>query len=484
MSVLIRGATLICLLAGCSRIAEPPGGPPDANPPKLLGTLPDSISVQAGFRNDAEFRFDEVVSEGSSPNFGLGSGDLEKLIILSPSPNVPRVSWKRRRITVKPREGWQPNRTYRIELLPGLVDLRNNRSENGQVITFTTGSPVPTHFLEGRVVDWTTAKGQALGLVVATLLPDSLEYRTLADSTGRFRFGPLPDGEYLVAGVLDQNRNSRRDLRESFDTTRVAMGRDSVGEIWAFRHDTVPARIQAIAKNDSLSLTVTFTQQLNPYQELPSSAARVRLLPDSTDIGVDSILPKAKYDSAYAPRAPVDTTPPSDSALVADSLARVRADSIARADSVLRAREAARRRARGIEEPRPPEPPLTTKPPLDDKLVIRVREPLRAGARYVVEVDGVENVSRVPGRAVLGFQIPEDPKPAADTSAADSTRAPGDSVPPDSLPARPDTAGSRLGAWSGAAPRPRSRQPAPQDPAPRRESITAAVRPATPPRPR
>ncbi len=482
MSVLIRAAALTCLLAaGCARIAEPPGGPPDANPPKLLSTMPDSITALPGFRNDAEFRFDEVVSEGTSPNFGLGSGDLERLVILSPSPNVPRVSWKRRRITVKPREGWQPNRTYRIELLPGLVDLRNNRSQNGEVITFTTGSALPERFLEGRVVDWTTARGQTLGLVVATLLPDSLEYRTLADSTGRFRFGPLPDGEYLVAGVIDQNRNARRDLRESFDTTRVALGRDSVGEIWAFRHDTLPARIQTIARNDSLSVIVTFTQQLNPYQLLPSSAARVRLLPDSIDLGVDSILPKPQYDSAYAPRAPVDTTPPSDSVRVADSLALVRADSMARADSVLREREAARRRARGIEDPKPPEPPLTTKPPLDDKLVIRVREPLQAGARYVVEIDGVENVSRVPGRAVLGFQVPEETRPPADTSASDSTAAPGDSIPTDSIPVRPDTAGVSLGAWSAA--RAAGQQPVPPFPEPRREP-TAAVRPATPPRPR
>jgi len=481
MSVLIRGAVLACLLAGCARIAEPPGGPPDSNPPRLLGTLPDSITVLPGFRSDAEFRFDEVVSEGAAPNFGLGSGDLEKLIILSPSPNVPRVSWKRRRITVRPREGWQPNRTYRIELLPGLVDLRNNRSQNGEVITFTTGSPVPERYLEGRVVDWTTARGQALGLVVATLLPDSLEYRTLADSTGRFRFGPLPDGEYLVAGAIDQNRNSRLDARESFDTTRVAIGRDSVGEIWAFRHDTIPARIQTIAKHDSLAVIVTFTQQLNPYQRLPSSAGRVRLLPDSTDLGVDSILPRALYDSAYGPRAPVDTTPPSDSVRVADSLARVRADSVARADSVLRAREAARRRARGIEEPRPPEPPLTTKPPLDDKLIIRVREPLRAGARYVVEIDGVENVSRVAGRAVLGFQVPDDPKPAVDTSAADSARAPSDSLPPDSLPVRPDTAGLTRGTWSAGA---AQQSPSPRAPRAPHESVTAAVRPATPPRPR
>ena len=69
---------------------------------------------------------------------------IERLVILSPSSRVPAVSWKRSRITVHPREGWRPNTVYRVELLPGVADLRNNRSQNGRVITFTTGAPLPT----------------------------------------------------------------------------------------------------------------------------------------------------------------------------------------------------------------------------------------------------------------------------------------------------------------------------------------------------
>ena len=46
-------------------------------------------------------------------------------------------------LTVKPKEGWRPNRVYRVQLLPGLTDLRQNPSREGAVLTFSTGAPRP-----------------------------------------------------------------------------------------------------------------------------------------------------------------------------------------------------------------------------------------------------------------------------------------------------------------------------------------------------
>src|SRR3954471_18797838 len=83
------------VLSACARIEPPPGGPPDASPPRLIATRPDSLAVLRPFRGVAEFDFDEVVSEGGTPNQGQGTGGLEKLVILSPSTRVPEVSWKR-----------------------------------------------------------------------------------------------------------------------------------------------------------------------------------------------------------------------------------------------------------------------------------------------------------------------------------------------------------------------------------------------------
>src|SRR5688572_19033260 len=212
----------------CARIEPPPGGPPDPEPPRLIATKPDSFVRLTPFRGVAEFQFDEVVSEGGTPNRGEGTGGLERLVILSPSNRVPEVSWRRNRITVRPREGWRPNRVYRVELLPGVTDLRNNRTEEGAVLTFSTGAPRPQTTLEGQVVDWSTSRPAPGALVIASLLPDSLPYRGVADSSGRFSLGPLPQGDYIVSGVLDQNTDHRQDLREAYATARVARGRSAV----------------------------------------------------------------------------------------------------------------------------------------------------------------------------------------------------------------------------------------------------------------
>src|ERR1017187_3767449 len=146
MHRLRRIAPAALLLGACARMAAPPGGPARLTPPVLVAVFPDSVKVLPGFRGAAEFRFDEVISEGSQPNFGYGNGDLEKLVMLSPDTAVPSVRWHRNRITVQPRNGWQPKTVYRIELVPGVTDLRQNRSKLSAIITFATGGEPPTRF--------------------------------------------------------------------------------------------------------------------------------------------------------------------------------------------------------------------------------------------------------------------------------------------------------------------------------------------------
>lgn len=434
--------SLVLLLAGCARVLPPPGGPLDRDPPVIIATTPDSVAVLPEFRGEAVFTFSEVISEGSSPNFGLGTGDLEKLVILSPSAAVPVIRWRRDRIAVRPREGWQPHRVYRIELLPGLPDLSGNRSERGAVITLTTGAERPTWLLRGRVVSWASRRPVPQGLVEAVLMPDSLPYRTLADSAGRFTLGPIPFGEYLVFGVVDQNRNFRWDRREEFDSIRVA-GRDSVGELWAFRHDTTGVRIATAAARDSLSIGITFSQPLNPYQRLPADSVRVLLLPDSVPVPVIRVLTEAEFDTSYRARPVLDTTPAGRAradSLRADSLRRARADSL-RADSIARARAAAAIRIPGA-APRRPSPldtagmgPLTSRPALFERLVVRVGETLKPGGRYAILVTGIENLSRVRSdpRGVLAVPAAPPPPPPPPPPKRDTTAV---SLPPPRHPGR------------------------------------------------
>lgn len=439
-------ASLPLLSLACARMEPPPGGPPDLAAPQLVGIMPDSFQTLPEFDDEVEFRFDEVISEGSSPSQGAGTGDLERLVILSPTHDVPRVRWRRNRITVRPEEGWQRDRVYRVELLPGVTDLRRNRLDRGALVTFSTGAPRPETTFRGTVVDWTTARAAPGALVVATRMPDSLPYRAVADSTGRFTLGPLPKGEYVVSGVIDENRNRLADPREAFDTLRVARS-DTTLELWAFVHDTTPPRIRAVTAPDSVSATVELTQPLDPRQRLQPSAVRLSLLPDSTPVKVASILPKPVDDSLHAARAARrDTT-------ARDTTARDTAAAPGRPPT--RARPGARRETGR----------LTARPALTDQLVLRPAVPWRQGARYVVEVRGVRNVTGVSGDVVGTLVVPERAPRDTLTGGADSLRqrsdtaAVRDTVPVKPVPAKPAPA-------RPAPPKPSPRKPAPTLPAP------------------
>ncbi|HKP27894.1 MAG TPA: Ig-like domain-containing protein [Gemmatimonadales bacterium] len=440
-----RAAVLIAGLAACARIAAPPGGPPDNRPPLLLGTTPESLVVVADFEGPVEFRFNEVVSEGGQPNFGLGTGDLERLVVLSPTTEVPSIGWHRDRITVKPREGWQPNRIYRVELLAGVRDLRNNTGRSSTVVTFSTGAPIPTDSLIGLVVDWSNLRPARNALVEAVLQPDSLVYRTQADSTGRFHFAPLPAGEYVVYGVLDANRNNKRDLRESFDSLRIPASQSLVGELWMFRHDTTEAKIQTASTSDSVTASLSFTGPLDPYQRLPRDSAVVRVLPDSTPVAVEFVLPKLVFDSLMQARREADDS--AKRAAQPDSARAARPDSVpppardttrrAPADTAGPRIVGVPRQVTGARKPVQDttlNQPLKTKPPLFDQLVVRLTERWRDSTRYLIEIHGVRTVSGKPGTARTILTVPPRPPPKPDSAAvADSLKPPVDTTRRDTL---------------------------------------------------
>jgi hypothetical protein len=402
----------------CAKMEPPPGGPPDITPPQLIASRPESLQRIPNFSGEVEFRFDEVISEGGSASQGTGTGDLEKLVILSPTTRVPNIHWRRTRITVKPAEGWKPNRVYRVELLPGVTDLRRNRSNKGKVLTFTTGAPLPDRTLQGLVVDWSTNRPAQQALVEALLEPDSLPYHGLTDSTGRFSLGPLPAGDYLVKGVIDQNHDFQPATREAFDSARI-LGKDTtgrVGELWTFVHDTAPARIRTINVADSLSATVEFNQFLDPRQRLAPASVTLRSLPDSAVVKLTSLLPKPVDDSLHArtPGAP-------------DSTARdtTRRDTTARERPGLREIEGPG--ARGLER-QAVNQPLTTRPMLSDQLVLRVPQPWTPEGKYELELRGVRSVSGVTGDVTGVLAIPK--REARDTlrRRADSLAPPADSL--------------------------------------------------------
>lgn len=397
-------------LAACASMGSPPGGPERDVPPALLEVTPDSGAVN--FRGRAAvFEFDVVVNDRSG-----GAGGIEGLFLVSPSDGTPRVRWRRSRVEVRPRRGFQPNTAYSITMLPGVADLRGNVTSTGRTVVFSTGPVIPPYVAMGRVFDWMNQRVAPNAYVEVLRLPDSLRYIGTADTTGQFAVGPLVEGTYVVRAIVDNNRNRAADRDEPWDSVAVTIrGTSPFVELLAAPRDTIAPRLLTVTAPDSLTIVASFDRPLAP--ELPLTPASFRVLAsDSTRLAITRVRTRAQVDAERAAR---------------DSAAR--RDSIRRDTSrVPPAQAPPRPIAPGVAAPAVAQPrPSRPAPPRDVVLTIDSLTPLKTGASYrVVAV----NAQGLLGRTRTSDRVFTVTAARRDTSGA--APAPAPAAPPGRPPAR------------------------------------------------
>ncbi|MEX2155965.1 MAG: Ig-like domain-containing protein [Gemmatimonadales bacterium] len=417
---LSRQASVAGLLLGslaCANVGDPPGGPPDVAPPRIVSVRPESGAVVPNWKDDAVIQFDEVIEEMP----GTGPANLAAYVLLSPTARGMKVSWHRSSISVKPREGWKHGgaRVYRLEILPGILDLRRNRLDSATIVLFSTGPEIGHARIGGIALAWVEQRVLPRALIEAVPLPDSIGYLTLADSGGQFNLEGLTPGRYIVYATADENGDRRRGLREPYDSTLVTLDSSSNVALYTFLHDTVPPRLRVATAIDSLSARVEFTQPLDATIPLDTTQVRVLELPDSTPVAIASILTQRQYDSLTA------------------AAARAKADSAAAQDTA-----AGRQRVApppGPEQPGQPRRPalqvdtslvrqlLAERPVPSDRIVLTFARALKPETRYLIRVTGATNLT---GRKGDGQVVLLVPKPAV----ADTTRRRPDSLAPSPKP--------------------------------------------------
>ena len=336
------------------------------------------------FEDEVEFKFDEIIAEQN----------LENFVTVSPRHDELRVSWKRSTMTVRPRDGWLPNVVYTVTLLPGVTDLRNNRSDSSRAVVFSTGGPIPDTRVTGSVVNWEEGRIAGSALIEAISLPDSITYLGSADSVGDFELPFLRHGTYHLRAAIDANNNQRLDSREAYDSATVTLA-DAilVHDFWTFRHDTVGPRITTVSLVDSQAVSVGFDQMLD-LTPLFAHSFRILELPDSTRIAVDRVMRRTEFDSLQAERreaarAVADSAARAerDSILAADSTAVLPTDTLVAADSVAALVPATPDTALVEEVPDTTRAMrmLQERPQLYSQVVVLLVAPLRPGTRYWVE---------------------------------------------------------------------------------------------------
>ena len=409
--VALLAAAVAGIVLACASALPPPGGPLRKDPPDLIDIKPDSNAVNVRTER-VVFQFDEVVSERSSG----GGGDLAALFLISPSKAEPDVAWHRDHIALSPKGGFRPNTVYTVTMLPGIIDLHGNPIKKGAHITFSTGPTIPATTLRGHIFDWVEGRPLSKALIEAIQRPivgkDTVDYVTVADSTGGFALDHLPPGHFTVRGFLDANNNRRVDPDELWDSVSVALTDSATIELLAFVHDTIGPRVRDLLIRDSVTLRLTFDRGVDLNQPITTALFRLTAK-DSSQVPIVQAQTAAEYDSVEATRQRAR----SDSVLRADSIRRVDSGLAARDTTAARRRREVRQaRLDSIARARVPHP---SRPSPPREAVLTLGAPLKPGASYKLHVEGL--------RGILGASRPSDrtftvPKPSADSARADSAR--------------------------------------------------------------
>jgi hypothetical protein len=381
-------AVALLAVAACARAYPPPGGERDITPPRLVGTTPEPLAVVPGFRDAVVFSFDERLSERSFS---------EALVLVSPQDGALRVERAGREIRVRIDGGWQPDRVYRVVLLPGVRDLFGNiRAEQTEVI-FSTGPAITPTAIAGIVLDRITGRPPQQGVVQAVRAGDSTAYQAVTDSAGFFSLRHLPLGEYVLQAYADMNRNRRRDPAEPVDSGRIAALQSDADTVAVVFHvlppDTTPPRIVRAEAIDSLHVRVTFDDYFDPEQPLAGAAAEVHQLPDSTRVaGARRLLHGPLFDrehaAARAQRADTAAARPDTAARQLGVVPPARADT-----------------ARPRPPAQAPAAPAADRPLLPAReIVVELDRPLVPGAAHFITVAGVVNISGLTGGGTARFE--------------------------------------------------------------------------------
>lgn len=388
--VAMTAATLL----GCANEQPPPGMIPERRPPEVSRIVPAPDTVVPGFKGRIRILFDEPVN--------LGRG-LASRLISSPAYQYD-VKTGFSDIKIRPRGGWREETVYCFQLPAGISDVIGNRTLDPIDYCFSTGPPVTTTRVEGRLENRMTGRSIAGSRVLFLALPaDTTPYTAVADREGAFSLRSLPPGSYWAYGFEDRNRNLRLDrLLEPHDSVRftlVAGAGVAPLELSLVDPDSTPPVLMAALPEDSVQLLLEFDDPL--ALEQPEASVSVR---DS--LGRELPWRMLHVGDVASLRRRLSNAAGQQPAAAAQQ-----------AGQPVAGQQPGRRGAQAAREPRPAR-----------TLIVVLEESMRAGV-YRVQASNLVNLRGLPGGGDTTFvyppedQLPPDPsRPGAAQRGSEAGR--------------------------------------------------------------
>ncbi len=206
MAPLIGSVLLLApALVSCAKKGPPTGGPPDLDPPRMVGSAPDSGA--SGVPRDAVLAL--TFSEGMDPRA------TAEAVSIAPRVDIRQRRWSGRTVTIALAETLRSDQTYTVFLGNGARDRHGNALQGRATVVFSTADTLPPGVLDGQVVArGFPAAGTYIWCYDAAVgrEPDStardFDAVGLADRDGYFRVVGLPvPGRYRLWVFADLNGN-------------------------------------------------------------------------------------------------------------------------------------------------------------------------------------------------------------------------------------------------------------------------------------
>ncbi|MDT8369279.1 MAG: Ig-like domain-containing protein [Longimicrobiales bacterium] len=448
----IAGAAGLLVAPGCARPGPPPGGPEDLRPPVVATVEPEPLATLEPGNHTLRVRFSERISERPV------RGTLSSAVSVSPRTGAVEVSHERHGIDIKVEGGFRPGLVYRVAIEPVLQDMFGNRMAVPFEWVFSTGGEVRPNAVVGAVWDATTGEPVEEADVVArrrtdadAAVLDTAAYVALSDARGIFVLRYLPEGPLSVVVWEERNGNGEPDFSEARIEREVTLGPTdtlTLAHLPLLPNDTTPAEVVGVTVLDSMTVRIEFDDYLDPIAPVDALALELLLPTDSLGAVLEEaagLEPPAVvrrfheadfaewadsvFDAAPDPRSraalPDSLDPVADSlALPPDTLA---ADTVlAPADTIAAVRSTPLRRqtVNAARELLPDGRPVPQR-----SFVIRLGTPLPAGVPLRLRVEGVINLTGLPGGGGEARALREAPAPPPDPG--------GGSVPAPWAPSHP-----------------------------------------------
>ena len=213
-------------LISCANELPPPGGDEDLTPPGIVQITPKPNSTNFTGKSIV-IEFDEYIDRRS----------FTDALFISPKPKSEMVvNYSGTSVEIVFPDGLEKNKTYTFYIGKELKDVRRgNKLTQPIQFAISTGSQIDKGQLSGKVYsdDYTGIVVLAYRLISQnnTIDPESDEadFITQVDENGNYKYLNLPDGNFRVLALRDEDRNLLLD--ENFEEIYVSTGDVEINQV-------------------------------------------------------------------------------------------------------------------------------------------------------------------------------------------------------------------------------------------------------------